>query len=334
MKRFLAICAGALAVSFSASVLANKPTTLRFSNFAGPTSFLTQGIFEPLLEDIETDSDGTLKIQMFSGGTLVKPEDAFDAVRRGLVDMAWSLTGYNPGRFKAAGVTEVPFQAENVQEASAGVWALYENDLMDGFDDVYVFGLSSSAVALLHSGKKSSSLEDFKGERVRAAGPLASASIEALGLTPIGLPASQVAENLSKRVLAGSANDWVALQTWQIADFVKYHIDVPLGATTAYVVINKRKFDSLPEAAKAALDKHGGQAFVNRWSESLEAENQRVKAEVLQDDAHVVVTPTPEQLEGYKATVQDVVNEWIAATPNGKEIWDVYTNTIEDSRAK
>lgn len=334
MKRFLAVCAGALAVSFSASVLADKPVTMRFSNFAGPTSFLTNGIFEPLIEDIETDSEGTLKIQMFSGGTLVKPEDAFDAVRRGLVDMAWSLTGYNPGRFKAAGVTEVPFQASNVHEGSAGVWALYENDLMDGFDGVYVFGLSSSAVALLHSGKEATSLDDFKGERVRAAGPLASASIEALGLTPIGLPASQVAENLSKRVLAGSVNDWVALQTWQIADFVKYHIDAPLGAATAYVVINKKKFDSLSEPAKAALAKHGGQAFVTRWSDSLESENQRIKAELLQDKAHTVITPTPEELAVYQDKVQGVVNEWIAATPNGKEIWDVYTSTIEDVRAE
>lgn len=333
MKRLLAAVTGALAIGFATSVLAN-PTTMRFSNFAGPNSFLTKGIFEPLMEDIEADSDGTLKIQIFSGGTLVKPEDAFDAVRRGLVDMAWSLTGYNPGRFKAAGVTEVPFQANNVHEGSAGVWALYENGLMDGFEDVYVFGLSSSAVALLHSNKEAQSLDDFKGERVRAAGPLASASIEALGLTPIGLPASQVAENLSKRVLAGSVNDWVALQTWQIADFVKHHIDVPLGAATAYVVINKRKFDSLPDAAKAALAKHGGQAFVQRWSDSLEAENQRVKAKVLEDNSQTLVTPSSEQLAQYQATVQGVVNEWIESTPNGKEIWDVYTNTIEDVRAQ
>lgn len=334
MKRFLAICAGALALSVSSIAVADKPTTMRFSNFAGPTSFLTKGIFEPLVKDIEKDSDGLLKIQLFSGGTLVKPEDAFDAVRRGVVDMAWSLTGYNPGRFIAAGVTEVPLQAQNVREGSEGVWALYENGLIDGFEDVYVFGLSSSAIALLHSGKKANSLDDFKGERVRAAGPLASASIEALGLTPIGLPASQVAENLSKRVLAGSVNDWVTLQTWQIADFVNYHIDVPLGAATAYVIINKKKYDNLPEAAKAALAQHSGKSFVGRWSTNLEAENQRVKAEVLKDEKHVVITPSPEELARYTNTVQNVVNEWIAATPKGQEIWDVYTDTIDKVRAE
>lgn len=333
MKRFLAGCVGALAMSLSASALAAKPTTFKFSNFAGPTSFLTTGIFEPLLEDIQKDSKGTLKIQMYSGGTLVKPEDAFDAVRRGLVDMAWGLTGYMPGRFKAAGVTEVPFQANNVLEGSAGVWALYENGLMDGFEDVYVFGLASSAVGMMHSGKEIKSLDDLKGERVRAAGPLASASIEALGVTPVGLPASQVAENLSKRVLAGSVNDWVAMYTWQIADFVTYHVDAPLGAATAFIVINKKKFDRLPEEAKAALQNNGGQAFVKRWSTSLEAENRRIKDEILENKEHVLLTPTEEERARYQQAVQTVLDGWIAATPNGQQIWDVYAKTIEEVRA-
>lgn len=333
MKRLLAVCVGAMAIGFSASALATKPTTFKFSNFAGPTAFLTTGIFEPLIEDIQKDSGGTLKIQMYSGGTLVKPEDAFDAVRRGLVDMAWSLTGYTPGRFKAAGVTEMPFQADNVLEGSSGVWALYENNLMDGFDDVYVFGLASSAVGLMHSGKEIKSLDDLKGDRVRAAGPLASAAIEALGVTPVGLPASQIAENLSKRVLAGSVNDWVAMQTWQITDFVNYHVDAPLGAATAFIVINKKKFDRLPEEAKAALQKNGGQAFVTRWSSSLEAENQRIKNELLADQKHVLIVPSEEDKARYQAAVQPVLLDWIETTPNGREVWDTYTKTIEDVRA-
>lgn len=130
---------------------------------------------------------------MYSGGSLVKAEESFDAVRRGLVDMAWGVTGYTPGRFKVADIPEIPFEANNVLEASSGVWALHENDLMDGFEDVYVL------------------------------------------------------------------------------DFVKWHIDAPLGSSSVFVVINKKKFDALPEAAKAALEKHGGKIFVSRWSAGLEA---------------------------------------------------------------
>lgn len=334
MKRVLSTLLGAVALSFSVSSLAEGPTTLRFSNFAGPTSFLTTEIFEPLVKNIEDDSDGTLKIKLYSGGSLVKPEDSIEAVRKGLVDMAWSLTGYNPGKFKVGGVTEIPFKAGNVLEGSYGAWSLYDQGLMDGFDGVYVFGLSSSAIGAFHSVKKINSLEDLQGERVRAAGPLISDTVKALGFVPVGIPASQVAENLSKKVINGSVNDWVALETWQIGDLVNYHVDVPLGATTAYVVINQKKFDKLPKKAQEALIKNGGENFVRFWSKKLEDENQRGKKEILSKDNQVLITPTEEQLNSYKDIVQPIIDEWITSIPNGEKVWQVYNEAINQIRSE
>lgn len=271
---------------------------------------------------------------MYSGGSLVKAEESFDAVRRGLVDMAWGVTGYTPGRFKVADIPEIPFEANNVLEASSGVWALHENDLMDGFEDVYVFGLVSSGILTAHSVKEIQSLDDFKGERIRAAGPLASAAVEALGIIPVGLPVPQTAENLSKRTLTGSLNDWNAVFTWQVLDFVKWHIDAPLGSSSVFVVINKKKFDALPEAAKAALEKHGGKTFVSRWSEGLENENMRLKQDLLERDDHVIITPTADEISGWKQTVAPVISEWITTVPEGQRVWDVYTQAIADVRAE
>lgn len=334
MKRFVAACIGALAVGMSASVQAAKPTVLKFSNFAGPTAYLTKGMFEPLFKDIEADSEGTLKIQMYSGGSLVKAEESFDAVRRGLVDMAWGVTGYTPGRFKVADIPEIPFEANNVLEASSGVWALHENGLMDGFEDVYVFGLVSSGILTAHSVKEIKSLDDFKGERIRAAGPLASASVEALGIIPVGLPVPQTAENLSKRTLSGSLNDWNAVFTWQVLDFVKWHIDAPMGSSSVFVVINQKKFDRLPEAAKAALEKHGGKTFVSRWSEGLGNENERLKQDLLQRNDHVMITPSEDDIARWKQTVSPVITKWVSTVPEGERVWEVYTQAIADVRAK
>lgn len=332
MKRTLALCLYVVVGLFTFPAWAQKTTTLRFSNFAGPTTFLTTGVFQPLVEKIEQDAQGSLKIQMFSGGTLVKAEDAFDAVRRGLVDMAWGLTGYTPGRFKVGSISEIPFKVGSIREGSRGVWALYEHGLMDGFDDVYVFGLASSAVGRMNVVKEVKGLEDLKGERVRAGGALTSAAFEALGFTPVGIPVSHAAESLSKRVIVGTSNDWVALQAWQILDLVPYHVDVPLGAATAYVVINQKKFDALPEQAKQALIQNGGIQFVEFWSATLEAENRRTRAKILENPKHVLITPSAEQLASYEQSVQGVVDEWIDTIPNGKEVWEVYGGAIDAVR--
>lgn len=331
MKRILmaALCTFSLTCGMTATA---KPTTLKFANFAGPTAYLTKGMFEPLIKDIEEDSQGTLKIQLYSGGSLVKAEDTFDAVRRGLVDMGWGVTGYTPGRFKVGDIPEIPFQARTVGEASNGVWRLYEEGLMDGFDDVKVFALVSSGILTGHSVSEIDSLDDFKGQRIRAAGPLASASVEALGIIPVGLPVSQTAENLSKKTLSGSLNDWNAVYTWQVLDFVPYHIDVPMGSSTVFLVINKRVYDRLAPEAKAALEKHGGANFLPRWSEGLGGENERLRAQLAENPAHTIVVPTEEDVARWSAAVQPVVDAWIANTPEGERIWEVYTQAIESQR--
>lgn len=331
MKRILmaALCAFSLTCGVTATA---KPTTLKFANFAGPNAYLTKGMFEPLIKDIEEDSQGTLKIQLYSGGSLVKAEDTFDAVRRGLVDMAWGVTGYTPGRFKVADIPEIPFQARTVGEASNGVWRLYEEGLMDGFDDVKVFAMVSSGILTGHSVSEISSLDDFKGQRIRAAGPLASASVEALGIIPVGLPVSQTAENLSKKTLSGSLNDWNAVYTWQVLDFVPYHIDVPMGSSTVFLVINQRAYDRLPPEAKAALEKHGGANFLPRWSEGLGGENARLRAQLAENPAHTIVTPSEADVARWSAAIQPVIDTWVANTPNGQRVWEVYTQGIESQR--
>lgn len=172
------------------------------------------------------------------------------------------------------------------------------------------------------------------GPGTRAAGPLASAAVEALDIIPVGLPVPQTAENLSKRTLTSSLNDWNAVFTWQVLDFVKWHIDAPLGSSSVFVVINKKKFDRLPEAAKAALEKHGGKTFVSRWSEGLGNENERLKQDLLQRDDHVIITPTEDEISKWKQAVSPVISEWVSSVPEGERVWEVYTKTIADVRAQ
>ncbi|PAT34448.1 TRAP transporter substrate-binding protein [Vandammella animalimorsus] len=332
MKMVFKAFALSISLACGAALAQSKPVTFKFANFAGPTAYLTKGMYEPLAKDIEKDSQGTLKIKIYSGASLAKADEVFDAVRRGLVDMGWGVTGYMPGRFKAADIPEIPFQARTIKEASTGIWSLYEAGLMDGFEDVKVFALASSGILTAHSTEKIESLDDLKGQRIRAAGPLASASVEALGIIPVGLPVTQTAENLSKKILRGSLNDWNALYTWQVLDFVPWHVDAPMGSGTVFLVINKRSFDKLPEAAKSALEKHGGVNFIDRWSNGLENENQRLRKMLEDNPAHTIITPSDADIERWSKMVQPVIDHWTGSIENGPKIWQVYSDAIQEVR--
>jgi TRAP-type C4-dicarboxylate transport system substrate-binding protein len=332
-RQVFGLTAGSIAaVGMPAIVRAQAPVTLKFANFAGPTSFLTTGIFRPAFDAIEADSEGTLKIDIISGGSLAKAEDTYDAVRKGLADMGWSITSYTPGRFKTATIVELPFAARDCKTASHGLWRLHEQNLLDGFKGVEVFTVMSSGILLAHASKPITGLEGFKGERVRAAGAIASAMWESVGAIPIALPAPAVAESLSKNTLMGAMNDWNALQTWGIMEFVKWHLEAPLGSSPCFITVNKAVFDKLPAPAKAALQKHAGPRFNDFWGDRLEAENRRIRAVVAGMSDHTILTPTDAQIAQWKAMTASVTDKWIETAPDGRKALDVYHAALVEAR--
>jgi TRAP-type C4-dicarboxylate transport system substrate-binding protein len=71
---------------------AQAPTRPRFAKLAGPTPFLSTGLFRAWFDRIEAASDGTLKIGMYDGGPLAAAKDVYDALRKGIADMGWGVT--------------------------------------------------------------------------------------------------------------------------------------------------------------------------------------------------------------------------------------------------
>ncbi|WP_036217894.1 TRAP transporter substrate-binding protein [Marinospirillum minutulum] len=317
----------------SSSALANeRPITLRFSNIAGPTAFMTTDLFANYFKEIEERTNGKLKIKMYSGGTLVNAKDTFSAVQNGLVDMAWGVTSYTPGRFPETEVVEVPFYANNIYEASSGLWSLYEKNLLKGFDDVYVFAIVSSGILRAHSTKPLKSFADLSGNRYRAAGPLVAKALKILDADPVALPVPSIAENLSKNVLTGSINDWNAVFTWGLADYVKWHLDASFGSSPVFITINKRKYEALPEDVRQVLNEMGGRNFIRYWSDSLGGENIRLREKVASSAQDVITVPSEEEVMLLRTRLDPVIDEWAETVPKGQLIWSTYLEAIEAVR--
>jgi TRAP-type C4-dicarboxylate transport system substrate-binding protein len=98
---------------------------------------------------------------------------------------------------------------------------------------------------------------------------------EALGAVAVGgIPAPQIAENISRGVVDGSPMDLGNVYNFRIADTAKYHvINVPLGNVAVLFPMNKAKYDSLPPEAKAAFDQFSGEWFTRILAENLDKQN-------------------------------------------------------------
>ena len=336
LSKFIRIAATTAAITTSGAlgVAAQEVVTLKFGSFVGPTSFLNTDIFEPWFEKIENESNGTLKIEFVTGGASAKPQEVFDAVRAGIIDIGWSITAYNPGRFDAAGVVELPMLAGGSAEVSVAVAGLHDQGLIDGMDSVRVLGIAGADIARLHHSADVTGLSDFSGIKIRAAGGVLSVMIEKIGGVAVGLPAPSIAESLAKNVVDASANDWFALEGFRLIDVTKTHVDISLGTAGVYLVMNKSSFDKLPDAAKAAFENNPSMAFAEYWGTTLEEESLRVRGVVAELDDHKIITPTEAELADWQVAADEVIAEWVENTEGGAEILQAYKDNLGAYRAE
>jgi len=100
-------------------------TTLRFASFEPPVAFLTKNVFTPWAKQVGDASKGTIKVKIYSGGTLGRsPAQQLKLVEDGVADIAWVIPGYTPGRFQEGTVGELPFLVQSSEAGSNAMWKL------------------------------------------------------------------------------------------------------------------------------------------------------------------------------------------------------------------
>ncbi|MBV1902285.1 MAG: TRAP transporter substrate-binding protein DctP [Marinosulfonomonas sp.] len=328
-----AITAAVITASTAFSAVAQDTVTIRFASFVGPTSFLNTKLFGAWFEMLEKESGGKLKVEFLTGGSAAKPTEVFESINAGIIDAGWSSTAYNPGRFDAAGVVELPLLATGSAEASGAMASLFDQGLIGGMENVKVIGMVTADIARLHHSKDIDGLDDFKGAKVRAAGQVLSAMIAKIGGVPVGIPPTAMAESLAKNVVDASANDWFALDGFNLIDVTKTHVDISLGTAAIYLAMNKQSYDNLPDDVKAVIDAHPPSEFAEFWGITLENESNRVKGIVAGLSDHKIIVPTEDQLASWQVAADELIADWVAKTEGGAEVLQAYKDGLEAYRA-
>lgn len=311
---------------------AADPVTLRFSSFEPPQAFITSKILTPWAQKVTAESQGTLKIEMYPGGTLGRdPAAQLKLVLDGVADIAWIVPGYTPGRFDAATVVELPFVVPDAYTGSLALTRVFEKGLLKGggFNDVKFLCVCANNPIFVNATFPATKLEDLKGHNFRAAGPVSLNVVKALGGVPIGgITGPALAESLSRGVIDATLNEWNALQTFRVLDVAKHQIILPLGSTSLMVIMNKAKYESLPAVAKAALDKNSGEVFAKFFGSKFDENNSAVFETAKKDNKRTVTVLTAEQQKPWRAAVQPAIDEWKKSTPDGDKLLKAFSDEV------
>ena len=306
------------------------PITLKFNSPAPPPSFLHNNVFRPWIAKVEKASKGTLKIQLYVGGTLGNFKVNYDRVVDGVADIGFILNAFTGGKFKKLDVAELPFQSKNSTEAAYSLWKVYASGVAnDEFDKVKPLAIWTFPNAALHTKKKITSLADVQGMRLATSNVETSHIVQRLGGVPVTFTPPDTYEAISRGIAAGTLMPFTGMRIFKINEVTSHHLDEPLGGSTAMMFINKKKYDSLPAHAKAALDEYSYLPLSVITGKATDADWSKARASV----ASGTNTLSPEQEKKWEEVTRPVIADWVKKTPDGAKILKTFQDGIKEYRS-
>jgi len=244
-----------------------KPETiaLTYSVFFPPTHIQCKTA-EAWAKEIETRTQGKVKITIFSAGSLTKAPQCYEGVVSGISDIGMSCFAYTRGRFPLLEGLDLPLGYPNGMVASTIATEMAMKYQPQEIADTHLFYIHAHGPGILASRKSVAALEDLKGLKVRATG-LATKIVECLGGNPVGMSQPETYEALQKGVVEATLCPVETLKGWKQGEVINSVTDSSvIGYTTAmFVVMNKQKWEQLPadiqqvftDVSKEWVAKHG-----------------------------------------------------------------------------
>jgi len=310
---------------------AGPSVVLKVAHFLPANSNAHFNIIGPWCDILKEESAGRLICQIYPslqlGGTAAT---LVDQVENGVADIVWTSPGYSAGRFPRVEAMELPFvMPYGAVIGNPLVWKFYEEYAKEDFKNYKVLALHGDGGQDIHvRSKPVTSLEDFRGLKLRSSSRTTAKTLEALGATPVSMPPAQMTESISKGVLDGALVSWEVVPPTKLDEVTQHHSNFAkglpaLGYTILSVLMNQQRYDALPDDLKAILDKHSGMALVERFGREWDKYTDAAK-EAVPSDKHFAVDDA--EYARWQDAVQSVAVDWVKdATErglNGQELLD------------
>ena len=318
MKLKLAAVAAGLALAGAATVQA-QTITLKVHHFLGPQSIQHTKMLGDWCANIERDSNKRMNCQIFPAMQLGgSPPQLFDQAKDGVVDVVWTVAGYSAGRFPKSEIFELPFMMTNAAATSRAAWDFVQKHAQEEFKDVKLLAIHVHGPGnIFTKDKPITSLNDFKGMKLRAPTRLTNKMLGMLGASPVGMPVPQVPEALSKGVIDGAVIPYEVAPALRVHELTKFVAEPDrsmeaLYTTVFLVPMNKAKYDSLPADLKAVIDKNSGREFSAFLGQTQEGNDAPGRERFVNTAGYTINKIPRAELEKWKKAIDPLYGEFTA----------------------
>jgi TRAP-type C4-dicarboxylate transport system substrate-binding protein len=288
----------------------DKPVALKLAHWVPPSHPL-QKAMEEWGTSLEKATNGTVTFKVFPSQQLGKAFDHYDMARDGIADVTYINPGYQPGRFPIIGAGELPFLMADAKGGSQALDAWYRAYAEKEMKDVkFCLGFVHDPGAIHSRTKKVMVPGDIRGMKIRPAHATIAAFVTQLGGTNVQASAPEVRDIMEKGVADAVTFPWGSVPLFGIDKVTKYHMEVPLYATTFAWVMNKAVYNNMSAAQKKAVDEHCTNEWALKvagpWADYERAGIQKLKS----DPAHEVYPISAEQVAEWRKAAEPLQEKW------------------------
>jgi TRAP-type C4-dicarboxylate transport system substrate-binding protein len=323
MRIITTILAGALVALSSA---ASAQVTLKASHqFPGGKGDARDEMVQIIAREAKAANVG-LEVQVYPGASLFKPNDQWNAMVSGQLDISSFPLDYASGKVGAFSATLMPGLVRNHDRASRLNDSPFMKEIKAKIEKAGVVVLADAWLAGAIASKKGCirKPEDIKGQKVRSAGPTFAAMWQEAGASIVSIPSNEVYNALQTGVAEAtdtSSGSFVSFRIYEQVKCITAPGDNALWFMYEPVLMSKKSFDKLSkpqqDALRAAAKK--SEDYFNKATKTLDDD----MVTAFKKNNVEVVTLTPAEYDAWVKVAQDSSYKLFASeVSDGKKLID------------
>lgn len=320
-----AVFSGIISVT-GVSPVCSETVELKLAHFMPTMHVQHRKAFEPFAKKIAEASGGKVTVKIYPGATLGNPKTMVDAIKTGITDIGFVLPSYVPGRFQRSSVFDLPYIFDSAVNMTNVMYDQYEKNFAPDYEQFKVLWFLAAPLSQVFTVEKPiTAAADFQGLKIRSGNSLESESLKKWGASPVGMPVSELSISMQKGVVDGALTAYSALKSHKLIDVIHHMTELNFSGALMVVLMNKKKWDSLSDEARAAIDSVANKEFGLMAAKAFDDEDEEILALAKSKGIEFHQLP-PAEKEKLRLAVEDNWNEWVKEHSkkgmNGQEILD------------
>lgn len=306
------------------SAAGSQPIELKLAVFTSEASEMYRFGIKPFVDAVNAEAQGLVSIKVYANGKLGKNlAEHPQMLLNGTADIAWVVPGQTPYRFPDNEVLEMPGLFRDLRESTLVYTRLATTGALRGYGDFFVVAAYGTAPGVVHSRNPVESLADLRGLKIRSNNAVEAEALAKLGAIPTVMPVSMLADAVNKGSIDAVVLSPAGLYQFGAPIVAKNHYLLSTGTAPLAILMNRQRFESLPEAAKAVIRRYSGENAAAPWIEFYGGTERRSLDRIKSDPAGKAVEPSPADIEATHRVYQALLQNYAAKSAQNRRLVDL-----------